>query len=406
MTTSQFDEALTTAHFFENPYPLYHQMREQAPVYWSDAWQAWVITRYDDVMAVLKDSDNYSSAGRVIALLNKLPPEARQQVAALERHYEIGIAHTDPPDHTRVRNLLNKVFTPRMVNHWQTRIQEVVNQKLDAAIEKGQLDIIDDIAYPLPATIIAEMLGAPTSDIERFRHWATAINHLFELGGKMTPEAAFAAQNSLHEMREYITQLADEKRKNPADDIISQLVADNTEEKLSMAEIVSTSVTFFVAGHETTTNLIGNGMLALLKNPDQMQLLRQQPDLIQPAIEEMLRYDPSVPRGWRIVKQDVTLRGQNISKGALIFPMLAAANRDPEVFDNFDTFDIQRPQNRHLAFGYGIHFCLGAPLARQEGAIAINTLVQRLPNIQLTDAALTWRHDMAIRSLHNLPVTF
>lgn len=403
---THFDEVLTSADFFANPYPIYHQLRESAPVYWCEAWQAWVLTRHSDVMSVLRQSDLFSSAGRVRYLLEKLPPEAREQVKALERHYDIGLAHSDPPDHTRLRNLLNRVFTPSMVENWRGRIETVVSELIDAVVAQGQMDIINDFAYPLPATIIAEMIGAPNRDIALFREWAVAINRLFEKGGSMEAKSALAAQNSLYEMRDYITELSAYKRQHPADDILGRLVAVE-DDKLTIPELVSTCVTFFVAGHETTTNLIGNGMLALLQHPDQMQLLRENPLLIQPAVEEMLRYDPSVPRGWRIAKTDVEIGGQTIKQGALIFPMLSAANRDPAVFPDPDQFNIQREQNRHVAFGYGIHFCLGAPLARLEGAIAINTLLKRLPELRLAeDAQLTWRHDVAIRSLNALPVVF
>ncbi len=406
MTT--FDNALTSDAFFADPYPIYRQLREEAPVYWSEIWSAWVLTRYDDVMKVLRHSDLFSSAGRVRYLLEQLPEETRQQVNALERHYDIGLAHSDPPDHTRVRNILTKIFTPRMVENWRGRITDVVNALIDKVQAQGHMDIIHDIAYPLPATIIAQMLGAPDSDIDRFREWAVAINRLFEKGGRMTDESALDAQHSLYGMRDYILKLSDIKRQHPTDDIIGRLVsAEDNEERLSNAELVSTCVTFFVAGHETTTNLIGNGMLALLQHPDQMQTLTQNPSLIGTAIEEMLRYDPSVPRGWRIAKEDVAIDGHTIQKGALIFPILAAANRDPDYFDTPDIFDIQREQRRHLAFGYGIHFCIGAPLARLEGAIAINTLLARLPDVRIIDdMTLTWRHDVAIRSLNDLPVQF
>lgn len=405
--SANFDELLQSDAFFQNPYPVYQQLREQAPVYWCDAWGAWVITRYDDVMEVLRDSERFSSAGRVSYLLRQLPDNARLQVAALERHYDIGLAHSDPPDHTRLRALLNRVFTPRMVEARRARVAEVVNNLIDTVEAQGEMDIINDIAYPLPATIIAEMIGAPNEDIALFREWAVAINRLFEKGGRISETSAKAAQNSLHIMKDYITRLVEERRKNPQDDIISRLAtAEHEADKLTIGELVSTAVTFFVAGHETTTNLIGNGMLALLQHPDQMRLLRENPALINATIEEVLRYEPSVPRGWRIVKEDVTLRGQTIPQGALIFPILAAANRDPSQFPDPARFDIQREGNKHVAFGYGIHFCLGAPLARLEGGVVINTILQRLPQIQLATDALHWRHDIAIRSLDALPVTF
>ena len=403
---TDFENILNSDEFFADPYPTYGRLREEAPVYWSENWSAWVLTRYDDVMQVLRQSERFSSAGRVRYLLDTLPDSARQQVKALERHYDIGLAHSDPPDHTRLRNLLNRVFTPRMVENWRERIETVTNELLDAVEPQGTMDIIHDLAYPLPATIIAEMIGAPNQDIAYFREWAVAINRLFEQGGRMSEQSAKAAQDSLYEMRDYIAELSEIKRQNPSDDILGRLVsAEADEDKLTIGELVSTCVTFFVAGHETTTNLIGNGMLALLQHPEQLDKLKNNPELIHSAIEEMLRYNPSVPRGWRITKEDVTLRGQTIKQGSLVFPILSSANRDPLAFPDPDSFDIERNAKRHLAFGYGIHFCLGAPLARLEGAIVINTLLQRFPNIQLASDTVTWRRDIAIRSLDNLPVT-
>jgi cytochrome P450 len=349
----------------------------------------------------LRQPEQFSSAGRVSYLLKNLDAEVRQNLAALEAHYQIGIAHSDPPDHTRLRSLLNKVFTPRMVEAWRPRIETVTQELMDAMLQQDQPDIIRDIAYPLPATIIAEMIGAAPQDIPLFRQWAADINRLFELGGRMSAAAAETAQNSLHTMREYILKLVDARRVTPQEDIIGRLV--DAEEKLTINELVSTCVTLFVAGHETTTNLIGNGMYLLLKHPEQMRLLQHNPALIPAAIEEILRYEPSVPRAWRIVKNDVLLHDQTINAGALIFPMLSAANRDPAYFPNPDHFDIQRDNHHPLAFGYGIHFCLGAPLARIEGAIAIAALLRRLPAMRFHDVPV-WRRDVAIRALESLKI--
>lgn len=396
-----FDELLGTEAFHENPHSAFHQMRQNAPIYWSNAWKAWVLTRYEDVIAVLRQVDKFSNAGRVSYLLQNLDNDVRQQLTHLEQHYEIGLAHSDPPDHTRLRALLNRVFTPRMVETWRPRIETVTNQLIDTMLEQEQPDIIRDVAYPLPATIIAEMIGTSPEDIPLFRDWAVSINRLFELGGRISEKAAREAQDSLYTMREYIMKLVENRRKNPQDDIVGRLVS--AEEKLSMNELVSTCVTLFVAGHETTTNLISNGMYLLLKHPEQMQLLKDNPNLIESAVEEILRYEPSVPRAWRIAKQDVSIGSETIKAGSLIFPILSAANRDPEHFPHPDVFDIQRNNKKQLAFGYGIHFCLGAPLARVEGAIALKTLIQRLPAMQLANEP-RWRPDVAIRSLDKLEI--
>ncbi|MEO0562812.1 MAG: cytochrome P450, partial [Chloroflexota bacterium] len=335
-----FDDQLTSDDFYQNPHALFHQMRTEAPVYWSEIWNAWVLTRYEDVMSVLRQPTVFSSAGRVQYLMRDLDNEVLSTLGHLERHYEIGIAHSDPPDHTRLRALLNKVFTPRMVANWRPRIEEVTNTLIDEMLAQPAPDLIRDVAYPLPATIIAEMLGASTEDIPLFRDWAVDINRLFELGGRMSAEAATNAQNSLHAMRAYILDLVEARKTTPKDDIVGRLVS--AEDKLTIDELVSTSVTFFVAGHETTTNLIGNGMYALLSHPEQMAKLRENPEMISATVEEMLRYEPSVPRAWRLATEDVTINGQAIQQGALVFPILSAANRDPNHFPNPDVFDINR----------------------------------------------------------------
>jgi hypothetical protein len=402
--TITFDQILTSDDFYQDPHTVFHQLRQHTPVYWSDGWGAWVLTRYDDVMQVLRQTELFSSAGRVTYLLQQLPADVRAQVVHLERHYEIGLAHSDPPDHTRLRGLLNRVFTPRMVETWRPRIEAVVQELIDEAKTSGDVDIIRDLAYPLPATIIAEMIGASPEDIPLFRDWAADINRLFALGGRISAAAAQQAQDSLYVMRDYITGLVEARRSQPADDIIGRLVAAETDgEKLTINELVSTCVTLFVAGHETTTNLIGNGMFLLLSHPEVMRRLRNEPGLIESAVEEVLRCEPSVPRTWRIAREDTVIGTQHIHAGAMVFPILSAANRDPAYFDNPDQFDIRRKQNKHLAFGYGIHFCLGAPLARVEGAIAIDALLQQFPNIELAHEP-TWHKDIAIRSLNSLKV--
>lgn len=389
---ADLDDLLTSQSFFQDPYPVYHHLRTEAPVYWSEALGGWVLTRYDDVAAVLHSPASFLNSGRVTYLLQQLPPEARRQVEALERHYQLGVAHTDPPDHTRLRTLLAKAFTPRMVEAQRPKIVAVVNELLDAAAPKGRMDVIADLAYPLPATIIAGMIGAPAAHREQFRRWAIDIN-------------ALQAQRTQVEMRDYILTLAAERRRRPQDDIISALVVAQYEGKmLSEAEIVSTCVTLFVAGHETTTNLIGNGTLALLRNPEQLQRLQDEPSLIPTAVEEFLRYDPPVQRGWRIAAAEVQMGAHRIQKGDLVLPMIGAANRDPARFPDPDRLDIARQNNRHLGFGYGIHFCLGAPLARIEAPIAIEALVRRFPSLRLATDSVEWTHDIALRGLRSLPV--
>lgn len=406
ISIAPLEEQLRSPEFFVDPYPTYRRLRERAPVYWSDALGGWVITRYADLVTIFRDPQRFSSAGRVTFLLRQLPDAARAQVEQLERHYAVGLAHSDPPDHTRLRALLTKVFTPRMIETMRGRIETVVNDLLAHVERAGRMDIIGDLAYPLPAIIVSEMIGAPTEDRDKFRQWAIEINGLFEGGGRIIPENVDTAQRALLEMRAYVRELIAHKRAEPREDILSGLVAAEEQgDKLSDAELVSTVVTLFVAGHETTTNLIGNGMHALLRQPDQLARLRANPGLIASAVEELLRYDTSVQRGWRIAREDVEFGGEQIRRGDLVLPMLGAANRDPAQFPNPDALDIARKENRHVAFGYGIHFCLGAPLARLEAPLAINALLARFPNVRLTGEPLVWRQDIALRGLITLPVS-
>jgi cytochrome P450 len=401
------DQHLVSPQFFDDPYPVYHRLRRENPVHWSDALGGWVLTRYADVLAILRDPRRFSSAGRVTYLLEQLPGQARRQVEALEQHYTVGLAHSDPPDHTRLRALLTKVFTPRMIEAMRPRVQVLVDELLDVVQSAERMDVIRDLAYPLPATVILEMIGAPPEDRDRFRQWALDINSLFEAGGRVTLGAAQTAQRSILEMREYIRGLIEERRRRPRSDILTGLVAAEEDGRtLTEAELVSTVVTLFVAGHETTTNLIGNGMVALLRHPDQMVRLSDDPSLTGSAVEELLRYDTSVPRGWRIATENVQFDGRPIKRGDLVLPMLGAANRDPAQFPDPDRLDLRRKDNKHLAFGHGIHFCLGAPLARLEAPIAITTMLRRLPDLRLETDTLVWRRDVALRGVESLPVVF
>jgi cytochrome P450 len=404
-TSATFEQLLTSADFFVDPYPIYARLREDAPVYWSEAWGGWVLTRYADVAAVLRDPARFSSAGRISYLLAQLPEADRRRADLLERHYQVGLAHSDPPDHTRLRTLLNRFFTPRHLESLRPRIGQLVEGMLDQGERAGGMDVIHDLAYPLPAIVVLEMIGAPAADRDLFRDWALGINRLFAAGGRTNLEAVDAALASLAEIRAYISDLAAQRRRDPRADLISLLVHAGADEQLSEGELLATCVTLFVAGHETTTNLIGNGLLALLRHPEQLSLLRENPDLALAAMEELLRYDTPVPRGWRLAKADVEIGGQPIRAGDLLLPMIGAANRDPAQFPAPDRLDFGRADNRHLGFGYGIHFCLGAPLARLEVPAALNALLRRFPALRLDESIhLVWRRDVALRGIDSLPV--
>jgi cytochrome P450 len=314
----------------------------------------------------------------------------------------------DPPDHTRLRGLVSKAFTPKALESLRPHIQQIVDDLLAHAGGKGKMDLIEEFAYPLPVRVICEMLGVPVKDHERFKAWGLDIAR--GLDAIMLPPDSEVGRRSMagrHALAGYFRELIAERRAAPQDDMLSALIAaEEAGDKLNEEELLATCILLLVAGHETTVNLIGNGTLALLRHPDQLQKLRENPGLIGTAVEELLRYDGPVQRTARIPSGDVTIGGQTIGKGEMVMPFLGAADRDPAQFPDPDRLDITRTDNRHIAFGMGIHFCLGAPLARMEGQIAINTLVQRLPKLALATDRPAFRQSLTLRGLQTLPVSF
>jgi cytochrome P450 len=410
---SLVDALIAEADFFADPYPAYATLRAEEPVAWSERWGGWVVTRYSDVAVMLRDAKRFSSAGRVQYILDKLPAAARSRTALLEAHYRVGIAHMDPPDHTRLRALLAPWFTPRHMEALRPRIRllaaELVEQAfVRAQVNDGRVDLMRDLAYPLPAIVVLELLGAPAGDAELLRNWALQINLLFSGGGRAPQEQVEQAQAALATMRDYIGALVAERRRQPSDDLIGRLVATEGD-RLDDNELISTCVTLFVAGHETTTNLIGNGLVALLRHPAALRQLQAEPARMGSAVEEMLRYDAPVHRSWRIATEAVTLHGRRILPGDMVLLMIGAAHRDPAAFAKPEVFDITRSDNRHMGFGLGIHFCLGAPLARIEAPEAIHALLARTGGradalTLIEEPPLRWRHDVALRGVAELPV--
>ena len=399
------DHDWLTPAFLADPYPFYRRLRSEAPVYWSERLSSWILTRYSDVVAALREPGRLSNAGRMATLLDKLPETLRPNLELLYQHYSVGLIFSDPPDHTRLRALVTKAFTPAMVERMRPRIQTIVSELLDAVESRGAMDVIEDFAYPLPATVICEMLGLPQSDRPQFRRWSDDIIGLLSAGADA--ERAERGQHSLRDLRDYYRRIIGERRNRPGEDLISALIqAHEHGQRLSEAELLSTSVTLLTAGQETTTSLIANGLLALLRNPDQLQLLKQNSSLMASAVEELLRYESPVQRQLRLAKEDFELEGHRIRKGEIVSPFLGAANRDPAQFPDPDRIDITRTDNRHIAFGYGVHFCVGAPLARLEAPIAFSAMLHRLPNIRLAGEVPEYKPDVTVRGLKALPVAF
>lgn len=313
------DDLLHASGFFTNPYPIYHQLRSAAPVHWSETWNCWILTRYTDVVAVLHDPHCFSSAGRITLFLNQLPEEARATLRSLDDHFSAQMVFQDPPDHTRLRGLVNKAFTSRVVEAIRPQIQTTVDVLLDAVQPSGQMDLIHDFAYPLPAITIAEMLGVPPEARDQFKQWADDV--VAFLGtGRAKLDVLELGQRSVLALTDWLRELIAQRRYSPKADLLSLLIA--TEEQgdmLGEAELVGICISLLTAGHETTTNLIGNGLLALLQHPVQRQQLQHNPDLIVAAVEELLRYDSPVQRNWRVVKEELQLGGKQISRGQLVF---------------------------------------------------------------------------------------
>ncbi len=385
------DAELISDAFLHDPYPTMRRMQAEAPVYWSETIGAWIVTRYDDVLTTFRDFRHYSNEGRLGQAVAYLPPEQRANFGPFEAHYATkSLIHSDPPDHTRLRGLLNQAFTPRVIEGMRPRIQALVTQLLDDTPSTGPVDLIRHLASPLPAIVIAEIVGAPPEDAPRFKGWADDILAFQGLNRPPLPTLE-RSQRGIVEIRAYLSDLIAERRRAPREDLLSHLVSVEAQgQRLSPSELLSTCVTLLVAGHETTMSLIGNGLLMLLQHPAQLADLRQHPELMPSAIEEMLRYESPVARQPRRLPSAVVLGGQPLREGQMVMQFVNAANRDAAYFPDPDRFDVRRANNRHIAFGLGIHLCIGAPLARLEGPLAIAEVLARLPNMQLVEDRADW----------------
>ncbi|MGH7334660.1 MAG: cytochrome P450 [Candidatus Rokuibacteriota bacterium] len=386
--------------FHADPYPAYRRLRELDPVHQTPLG-LWLLTRYDDVLVALRDA-RFGRAGFAPLL------EAAYGVPGDPGSLPRSMLFQDPPDHTRLRALVSKAFTPRVIEGTRSHIQDIVDRLLDRVEGTGGMDLIEDLAYPLPVTVICEMLGVPVEDHPAIRQWSADVaRSLDALGLAAADDVVERGRAGRRALGEYFRRLVPERRRLMQHDLLSALIAAEEQgDKLSEGELISTCILLFIAGHETTVNLIGNGMLALLRHPDQLRLLREEPALIPSAIEELLRYDSPVQRTARVTNERVEVGGRTIDKGAMVVAAIGAANRDPAHFSDPDRLDITRRDNRHLSFGLGIHFCLGAPLARVEGQVAIGTLLRRRPRLGLTTATPEWRESSTLRGLKALPLSF
>jgi cytochrome P450 len=400
------DAALSLYHLLNpavlaNPYPLFHRLRLEDPVHWDPFLHAWVVTRYADVLEVLHTytADRTPTPEQLASMgLAQLAPLAQLMVKQM--------LFMDASAHTRLRGLASQAFTPARIEVLRVHIQEIVERLIDTVEARGSMDVIADLAEPLPAIVTAEMLGLPVEDRNRLKAWSANFAEM--LGNfQHNPDHASRMLQTVEEMTAYFREAVREIKAHPRDGLINSLLtAEVNGDRLTEEEVVANAIITMVGGQETTTNLIGNGMLTLLRHPEEMKRLRENPSLTASAVEEMLRFESPSQHTARLAPSDRMLGGKQVRKRQAVIAVMAAANRDPERFPEPDRFDVARADNRHVAFGYAAHFCFGAPLARMEGQIAFAALLKRLENFELQPQNLVWRTNLGLRGLTSLNVSF
>lgn len=398
----QFDPL--SPEFKRNPYPTYATLREEAPIFFDDNMRFWFVSRHEDVSAILRDRRFGRTIEHIMTREEAGLPPRNPAYASFHKLGAHSMFDKEPPDHTRLRSLVHKVFTPRRVELLRGKIEGFSNDLIDKALPNGRMDLLEDFAVPIPVTVIAEMLGIPEADRHHLRPWSNDIVKLYELNH--TPEQAQRAIAAAEDFSDYLRNLARQRKRDPQDDLITALATvEEAGDVLTEDELISTCVLLLNAGHEATVNVMGNGMLALFKNLDQFAMLRENPGLLPTAVEELMRYDSPLQLFRRWVLEDVTYKGVEFKQGQEIALLFGSANRDPLVFEQPDTLDITRQENPHISFSLGIHYCLGAPLARLELQTSFVALLRRLPNLRL-DAEPEYREGYVIRGLQELIVTF
>ncbi len=400
------DAALSLYHLLDpavlaSPYPLFRRLRQEDPVHWDPFLHAWVVTRYADVLEVLHtfSADRTPTPEQLASMgLAQLAPLAQLMVKQM--------LFMDASGHARLRGLASQVFTPAHIETLRSHIQEIVDQLLDAVQNRGSMDVIADFAEPLPAIVTAEMLGLPVEDRHRLKAWSANFAEM--LGNfQHNPDHARRMLQTVDEMTTYFREAVEEIKRHPRTGLIHLLLSAEIDgDRLTDEEVVANAIITMVGGQETTTNLIGNGVLTLLRHPEQMRKLRENLSLTASAVEEMLRFESPSQHTARLAPSDRQLGGKQIRKRQAVIAVMAAANRDPERFPEPDRFDVARADNRHLAFGYAAHFCFGAPLARMEGQVAFAALLRRFENIHLEPQDLVWRNNLGLRGLNSLKVSF
>lgn len=389
--------------FRADPFPTFARLRDTDPVHWSDAVGGWVLTRYADVVATQRDPR--LSSDRITPSFAELPTARRLELQQLQTSLGSWAVFSDPPEHTRLRKLFNKAFTARAIAGREAGIERIVDDLLRPLLRRGTGDLIAEFAYPLPALVICDLIGLPHDDIDDVKVWSGAIESFLGLANK-PPHVYEAARRNVDAMTEHFRAAINDHRARPRGDILSGLIAaSDGGDQLSEDEIIATCMMLVFAAHTTTTHLIGNGMLALLRHPEAYGALKSNPSqqAIGAAVEEMLRYDGPVQVARRVVREPIELRGQRLRRGELVYPMLNAANRDPEQFTAAEQFDVTREGNRHIAFGFGAHFCPGAPLVRLEAHHAFRAIMRSRSRIRLA-GPIEWLDSFGFRGLTALPL--
>lgn len=386
-----------------DPLPVFKKLQEQDPCHWCAPLKSWVFTRYEDVRDVLRD--DAISADRLTPYFESLPDSQRLGVREVVKYLNTWVAFKDPPEHTRIRSLLNKVFTPGAIKSLRPQVEQAVDHLLEPLKHKQSFDFIEEFAYPLPANVILMMLGLPVEDTERLHEWSVEMQPF--IGGATTsPDKYVRAEHGAKNMAEYFRQAIRDRESRPRDDMLTKLIKCREEDDaLTEDEVIGTAILFLFGGHETTTNLIGNGVRALLQHPDAAAAVRQDDSKTKPAVEEILRFDGPTLASVRLVKTEHERHGKTLRKGDRVFVMIHGANHDASQFHEAHTFDIERSPNPHLTFNYGIHFCLGAPLARLEGDVAIARAIRQLPGLTLAADSYDYMDTMVMRGVRTMPVS-
>ena len=385
-----------------DPFPVYRRLRDTDPVHWSPVLKSWIVTRYQDIKSVALDPE--VSADRLADFYKALPSPTQKVLAEVVRYLSLWVSFRDPPEHRRLRRLMSGAINPKMVQNLRPAVETIVDD-LATRLKPGEdIDIISDFAMPLPATVIMDMLGVPREHMHEIKHWSDELA-LFIGSARGVPDKYERARDGMRQIASLFRTLLAQRRADPRDDLLSGLIAARDEdESLSEDELVAACILVLFGGHETTTNLIGNAVLMLLEHPGERERLAADPGLIDSAVEEFLRYDGPSNSLCRMVAVDHEIAGKPMRRGDRIFAMLNAGNRDERAFSEPDRLDLGRDPNRHLTFGQGAHFCIGAPLARLEGALAVNALLARFPNMTLAGAEPEWRDAMIMRGMHSLRV--